>query len=123
MTGCLCSGQRSAKQGNILPAAAACAALLIWTAAAALFVHDYFGEDYAVSLEEYFMPGYGEAVQDAAAFAAKLEKADPAGSAVPVISTYKRLSSPFMIALFSVLFITTYIPAVSIGFMHLITGG
>ncbi|MCR4706544.1 MAG: TRAP transporter large permease [Clostridiales bacterium] len=30
---------------------------------------------------------------------------------------------PFMIALFSVLFITTYIPAVSIGFMHLITGG
>ena len=30
---------------------------------------------------------------------------------------------PFMIALFSVLFITTYIPAVSVGFMRLITGG
>ena len=100
IVGCVRSGQRSAKQGNTLTTALALAALLIWAAAATLFVHDYFGEDYAVSLEEYFMPGYGEAVQDAAAYAGELEKADPAGAAVPVISTYQRLSSPFMIALF-----------------------
>ena len=90
------------KDGKIrlLLLASACAALLVWAAAAVLFVHDYFSEEYAAALEEYFMPGYGEAVQDAAGFAEELEKTDPAGAPVPVLSTYQRLSSPFMIALF-----------------------
>jgi TRAP-type C4-dicarboxylate transport system permease large subunit len=30
---------------------------------------------------------------------------------------------PFMIALFAVLFLVTYVPAVSVGFMRLFTGG
>ena len=77
----------------LMPAAAAASALVI-AAAALLFVHDYFDEEYSRKLEEYFMPGYGEA----AAYAA--QQAEQAGPGTEILSTYERLSSPFMLAMF-----------------------
>lgn len=84
-------GRASARR--LMPAAAAASALVI-AAAALLFVHDYFDEDYRQKLEEYFMPGYGEA----AAYAQ--QRAELSGPDTAILSTYERLSSPFMLAMF-----------------------
>ena len=73
-----------------LAACLSCAAVLC---AGCLFLHDYFGEKYnRISKEEdFFMPGYEKAAQEAAILA---------GNSRSVVSTYTHLSAPFILALY-----------------------
>ncbi|MBQ7679287.1 MAG: hypothetical protein IJT34_05510 [Butyrivibrio sp.] len=56
------------------------------------FVRDYFGETYAGSSKDCFMPGYAEAVEQALLCAGKDQ---------PIVSTYARLQAPFVLALYA----------------------
>ena len=67
--------------------------VLLFLAAGLWFARDYFGDDYARQTEEYFMPGYSEAVVRATEIAEEEDK--------EVLSTYERLSSPFMLAMYA----------------------
>ncbi len=72
-------------------AAAVCALILC---GALLFTHDYFGERYRelACSDGFFMPGYAEAAQAAAA---------TAGDGKQIVSTYTRVAAPFVVALYA----------------------
>ena len=59
-----------------------------------LFTHDYFGERYRelACSDGFFMPGYAEAAQAAAA---------TAGDGKQIVSTYTRVAAPFVVALYA----------------------
>ena len=59
------------------------------------FFSDYFGETWAVQNKDVFMPGYCEAVQEAYSQAKGSTTAEKT-----VVSTYARLSAPFILALY-----------------------